>query len=65
MQANTATAGTADAPSSAATLQYTPAPQKYTDQQVRQLEAALVNRSSRVRSNGGSRTRPRTDAAVK
>ncbi|MFN7998403.1 MAG: Rad52/Rad22 family DNA repair protein [Bryobacteraceae bacterium] len=43
MQANTATAGTADAPSSAATLQYTPAPQKYTDEQVRQLEVALEN----------------------
>ena len=43
MQANTATAGTADAPSSAATLHYTPAPQKYTDEQVRQLEAALEN----------------------
>jgi len=43
MQANTATAGTADAPSLAATLQFTPVSQKYTDEQVRQLETALEN----------------------
>ena len=43
MQANTAIAGTADALSAAAALQYAPARQKYTDEQVRQVEAALEN----------------------
>lgn len=41
MQANTATAGTADTLSPAVVPQYAPALQKYTDEQVRQLEAAL------------------------
>src|SRR5690349_887373 len=41
MQANTATAGTADATSPAALQQYTPVLEKYTDEQVRQLVAAL------------------------
>jgi len=43
MQANTTLAGTADALSAAAAPQYAPAPQKYTDEQVRQVEAALEN----------------------
>src|SRR6266545_5904243 len=43
MEANTATAGTADVLSPAKVPQYAPAPQKYTDEQVRQLEAALEN----------------------
>ena len=43
MQANTAIAGTADALSAAAALRYAPARQKYTDEQVRQVEAALEN----------------------
>ena len=43
MQANTAIAGTADAMSPAAVLQYAPGLEKYTDEQVRQLEAALEN----------------------
>ena len=43
MQTNTAIAGTADALSAAAALQYAPASQKYTDEQVRQVEAALEN----------------------
>jgi hypothetical protein len=43
MQANTATAGTADALSAPSIPQYAPTPQKYTDEQVRQLEAALEN----------------------
>ena len=42
MQANTAIAGTADAMSPAAVLQYAPG-LEYTDEQVRQLEAALEN----------------------
>ena len=43
MQANTAIAGTADAMSPAAVLQHAPGLEKYTDEQVRQLEAALEN----------------------
>ena len=43
MQANTAIAGTADAMSPAAVLQYARGFEKYTDEQVRQLEAALEN----------------------
>ena len=43
MQANTATAGTADALSPVAVPQCASAPQKYTDEQVRQLETALEN----------------------
>src|ERR1017187_7772078 len=43
MQANTAIAGTADAMSPAAVLQYAPGLEKYTDEQVRQFEAALEN----------------------
>ena len=43
MQANTAIAGTADAMSPAAVLQHAPGLEKYSDEQVRQLEAALEN----------------------
>ena len=43
MQANTAVAGTADAMSAAAALQHAPGLEKYSDEQVRQLEAALEN----------------------
>ena len=43
MQANTAIAGTADAMSPAAVLQHARGFEKYTDEQVRQLEAALEN----------------------
>ena len=43
MQANTAIAGTADAMSPATVQQYAPGLEKYTDEQVRQLEAALEN----------------------
>ena len=43
MQANTATAGTADVLSPANVPQWAPALQKYTDEQVRQLEATLEN----------------------
>lgn len=43
MQANTAIAGTADAMSPAAVLQYARGLEKYTDEQVRQFEAALEN----------------------
>ena len=43
MQANTAIAGTADAMSPAAVLQHAPSLEKYSDERVRQLEAALEN----------------------
>jgi hypothetical protein len=43
MQANTAIAGTADAMSPAAVPQHAPGLEKYSDEQVRQLEAALEN----------------------
>lgn len=43
MQANTAIAGTADAMSPATVLQHAPGLEKYSDEQVRQLVAALEN----------------------
>ena len=54
MQANTAIAGTADALSAAAALQYAPARQKYTDEQVRQVEAALIDALTNRRIAGAA-----------